>query len=127
MIYDPLIENTLEIRFNPRPDQVQTDENGETQERYDRLLLREVESFEVEVPDDGRPHRIVNIEQIDRKTYRFVLTHARWVVKTRDEPTGEFGEAVDDTDFELSFSNIALLIVGFAIVAAVVGLLRWIF
>ncbi|MFK7805179.1 MAG: hypothetical protein AB8G95_26335 [Anaerolineae bacterium] len=125
--FDPLYEKTLEIRFNAQPGRTKTDEDGNERETYDRLLLRNVESFDVEVADDGRPHRIVDIEKMYEGTYRFVLTHARWIVKINGEPTGEFGEEIDDTDFELTFSNVALAGVGLAVVAVVVGLLRWLF
>ena len=127
VIYDPLMEKTLEIQFNPQPGRKTTDEDGNERELYDRLLLRNVESFEVETPDGGRPHRITTIERIDAHTYRFVLTHARWIVKVSGEPTGEFGEVVDDTDFEFSFSSIGLLATGVVIVAVIFGVARWIF
>ena len=127
VIYDPLIENTLEIQFNPQPGRKTTDEDGNEQALFDRLLLHNVESFEVETPDDGRPHRIVGIERIDAQTYRFVLTHARWIIKINGEPTGEFGEVADDTEFEFSMSSIGLLATGAVIVAVIFGIVRWVF
>lgn len=127
VIYDPLIEKTLEIQFSPQPGRVTIDEDGKERELFDRLLLRNVESFEVEIPDDGRPHRIVDIERIDAQTYRFVLTHARWVIKINGEPNGEFSEVAADTDFEFSFSMTGALIAGVVVVAAVIGLIRWVF
>ena len=122
--YDPF-ENTLQIRFNNIQERKRIDDEGKERDVYDRLLLRNVKSFDIEVPDDGKPHQIVKIEQVDAQTLRFVLTAARWLVRLDSAIAGDYGEAIDETDFEFSLSTNTMAIGLVAIV--VIGLLLWLF
>lgn len=124
-------DNTLEIRFivdgETTENRKVTDDDGKERLVYDRLLFQNVSSFDVEVPDDGSPHRIVDIERMDEKRLRFVLTHARWIVGLNGEIAGELSEQVDETDFKLEFSMTALIIFGVVAIAGIIGAIKFLF
>jgi hypothetical protein len=127
--YGSHFDNTLEIRFivdgKTPENRTIIDDDGEERLVFNRLLIRNVTSFDIETPDDGSPHRIVDIERVDDNCLRFVLTHARWLAKFDGNITGEYGEQIDDTDFSLEVSMRALLVAAAIVIGSIVGIFKF--
>ncbi|MEM8862356.1 MAG: hypothetical protein AAGD96_28905 [Chloroflexota bacterium] len=125
--FDTFYENTLEIKFNNTEGATTIDDDGEEKEIFDRLLIKNVESFNIEVEDNGAPHQLRAIEKVGDNAYLFDLSHARWVVHMSQEPQGEFGEMIDDVEFELEFNmeTVLKLLGALAIGGAVVWVVRF--
>jgi hypothetical protein len=127
--YGSHFDNTLEIRFivggETAENRTVIDEEGKERRVYDHLLFRNVKSFDIEAPDDGTPHRIVDIELVDENRLRFVLTRARWLAEFDGDISGEYGDQIDDAEFSMEFSMRSLLVTAAVVLGAIVGIYKY--
>lgn len=124
VIWDPF-NHQVEIGFGRLEGHTTIDGEGKERPLYTRLLIENVASFDVEFFDSEADRLLFRqLEPLDDQTYRFVTNASRWLLRFNGDMTGSIGEAVDDTDVEITLP-IGIVFAGVAVLVLLMTAVVW--